>query len=129
MTDENAPRDEVAIAELDQRFASLRLVAPEELGRVRASIERMGILSPVLVATAVEATRVVLVDGFYADPSLMQSARWSRIRISDGPAAANRARQLSITIEPHDGHQAERSIDAEHRPQRWTSSAVRGRRP
>jgi len=64
MTDENAPRDEVAIAELDQRYASLRLVAPDELGRVRASIERMGILSPVLVATAVEATRMVLVDGF-----------------------------------------------------------------
>lgn len=64
MTDENAARDEVAIAELDQRYASLRLIAPDELGRVRASIERMGILSPVLVATAVEATRVVLVDGF-----------------------------------------------------------------
>ena len=30
---------------------------PDELGRVRASIERMGILNPVLVATAVEATR------------------------------------------------------------------------
>jgi ParB-like chromosome segregation protein Spo0J len=64
MTDEQEPRDEVAIAELDQRFASLRLVAPEELARVRASIERMGILSPVLVATAVEATRIVVVDGF-----------------------------------------------------------------
>lgn len=64
MTDENAARDEVAIAELDQRYASLRLVAPDELGRVRTSIERMGILSPVLVATAVEAARIVLVDGF-----------------------------------------------------------------
>jgi len=64
MTDEQEPRDEVAIAELDQRFAGLRLVAPEELARVRASIERMGILSPVLVATAVEATRIVVVDGF-----------------------------------------------------------------
>jgi ParB-like chromosome segregation protein Spo0J len=64
MTDEKEPRDEVAIAELDQRYASLRLVAPDELGRVRASIERMGILSPVLVATAVEAMRMVVVDGF-----------------------------------------------------------------
>lgn len=64
MTDEREPRDEVAIAELDQRFAGLRLAAPEELGRVRASIERMGILSPVLVATAVEAARTVIVDGF-----------------------------------------------------------------
>jgi len=42
MTDPVEPRDEIAIAELDQRFASLRLAAPEELGRVRASIERMG---------------------------------------------------------------------------------------
>jgi len=64
MTDEAERRDEIAIAELDQRFASLRLAAPEELGRVRASIERMGILSPVLVATAVEAARIVIVDGF-----------------------------------------------------------------
>lgn len=64
MTDETEPRDEVAIGELDQRYASLRLAAPEELVRVRASIERMGILSPVLVATAVEATRIVVVDGF-----------------------------------------------------------------
>jgi ParB-like chromosome segregation protein Spo0J len=64
MTDETEARDQIAIAELDQRFASLRLAAPEELGRVRASIERMGILSPVLVATAVEATRIVIVDGF-----------------------------------------------------------------
>ena len=64
MTDETEPRDEVAIAELDQRYASLRLAAPDELARVRASIERMGILSPVLVATAVEEARVVLVDGF-----------------------------------------------------------------
>ena len=64
MTDETEPRDEVAITELDQRYASLRLAAPDELARVRASIERMGILSPVLVATAVEEARVVLVDGF-----------------------------------------------------------------
>jgi len=64
MTNDQEPRDEVAITELDQRYASLRLVAPEELGRVRASIDRMGILSPVLVATAVEEARIVVVDGF-----------------------------------------------------------------
>lgn len=69
---EAAIRDEVAIADLDQRYATLRLASPEELRRVRASIERMGILSPVLVATAVPAAPraqlpaagVVLVDGF-----------------------------------------------------------------
>jgi len=64
MTDEMEPRDEVPIAELDQRYAGLRLAAPDELGRVRTSIERMGMLSPVLVTTAVEATRIVVVDGF-----------------------------------------------------------------
>src|SRR4029079_8291145 len=63
MTDEKEPWDEVAITELDQRYASLRLAAPDGLARVRASIERMGILSPVLVATAIEATRIVVVDG------------------------------------------------------------------
>jgi ParB-like chromosome segregation protein Spo0J len=77
MTDEQEPRDEVAIAELDQRFASLRLAAPDELARVRASIERMGILSPVLVATAVEAARIVVVDGF----------KWLRIATDRGDAA------------------------------------------
>lgn len=57
-------RDEVAIEQLDQRYANLRLASPEELGRVRTSIERMGILNPVLVATAIEPERAVLVDGF-----------------------------------------------------------------
>jgi len=58
------PRDEVALAQIDQRYATLRLAEPEELSRLRGSIERMGILSPVLVATAIEDTRLVLVDGF-----------------------------------------------------------------
>lgn len=57
-------REEIAVTELDRRFASLRLASPTELGRMRASIERMGMLSPVLVATAVEDARLVLVDGF-----------------------------------------------------------------
>jgi ParB-like chromosome segregation protein Spo0J len=61
---EAAIRDEVALADLDQRYATLRLASPEELGRVRASIARIGILSPVLVATAVAAAGAVLVDGF-----------------------------------------------------------------
>jgi ParB-like chromosome segregation protein Spo0J len=64
MTAQTEPRDEVAIAELDQRYASLRLIAPDELGRMRMSIDRMGILSPVLVATAVDVARIVVVDGF-----------------------------------------------------------------
>ena len=64
MTTATEKREEIAIGELDQRYGSLRLASPQELGRVRSSIERMGVLSPVLVATAVEAERLVLVDGF-----------------------------------------------------------------
>jgi ParB-like chromosome segregation protein Spo0J len=64
MTAPNEPRDEVALAQIDQRYAALRLVEPDELSRIRTSIERMGILSPVLVATAIEEAPLVLVDGF-----------------------------------------------------------------
>lgn len=60
----DAHRDEIAIDALDQRYAALRLASPQDLGRVRTSIDRMGILSPVLVATAVDGERLVLVDGF-----------------------------------------------------------------
>ena len=86
MANTTAARDEVAIAALDQRYASLRLVSPEELGRVRTSIERVGLLSPVLVATGIEAAQVFVVDGFYADPSLMQCVKLVQVRGSDGPA-------------------------------------------
>jgi ParB-like chromosome segregation protein Spo0J len=54
----------LALAEVDRRFASLRLTAPEVLRRLRASIEREGIRHPVLVSSAVEAQRWVLLDGF-----------------------------------------------------------------
>jgi ParB/RepB/Spo0J family partition protein len=57
-------REELGIRELDQRYGSLRLASPQEMGRLRESIERMGILSPVVVATAVEPEHLVLVDGF-----------------------------------------------------------------
>lgn len=56
--------EEIAIGDLDQRYGSLRLASPPEMTRLRSSIERLGILNPVLVATAVEADRLVLVDGF-----------------------------------------------------------------
>lgn len=64
MTTTTQSREEIAISELDQRYASLRLASPQELGRLRSSVERIGVLSPVLVATAVETGRLVLVDGF-----------------------------------------------------------------
>jgi ParB-like chromosome segregation protein Spo0J len=54
----------LALAEVDRRFASLRLTTPGALRRLRASIEREGIRHPVLVSSAVEAQRWVLLDGF-----------------------------------------------------------------
>jgi ParB-like chromosome segregation protein Spo0J len=55
---------EVALEELDLRLAPLRLHSPAELARLRASVEREGIRQPVLASNAVEAGRLVLVDGF-----------------------------------------------------------------
>lgn len=54
---------EVALDELDLRFASLRLVAPHGVARLKAAIEREGVRNPVLASTAVEAGRRVLLDG------------------------------------------------------------------
>lgn len=90
MTEATEPRDEIAIDQLDQRYANLRLASPEELGRVRASIERMGILSPVLVATAIEADRIVLVDGFKRvriATDRGETAVWVRRIAIDAPGA------------------------------------------
>jgi len=58
-----APRS-LALADIDRRFAPLRLNSPADLRRLRVSIEREGIRHPVLVSTAVEPERAVLLDGF-----------------------------------------------------------------
>ena len=58
------PRDEVALAQIDQRYAALRLVEPDDLSRIRSSIDRMGILSPVLVALPFKLMLFVLADGW-----------------------------------------------------------------
>lgn len=64
MTTPTENREEIEIGKLDQRYGSLRLASPQELHRLRSSVERMGVLNPVLVATAVEQDHLVLVDGF-----------------------------------------------------------------
>lgn len=56
--------EEIALEDLDLRFASLRLVSPPEVQRLKASVEREGFRQPVLVATEVEPGRRVLLDGF-----------------------------------------------------------------
>jgi ParB-like chromosome segregation protein Spo0J len=62
----NMPRviEEVALCDLDLRFAPLRLHSPADLARLKASVEREGIRQPVLAATEVEPGKRVLVDGF-----------------------------------------------------------------
>jgi ParB/RepB/Spo0J family partition protein len=55
---------QLSLAQLDRRFTSLRLAAPEELRRLRASVQRDGIRDPVLVSLGVQADRWVLLDGF-----------------------------------------------------------------
>lgn len=52
------------VDELQLRFSALRLPAPEQVGRLRLSIEREGLRVPVLASTGVEAGQKVLVDGF-----------------------------------------------------------------
>lgn len=61
----------LALAAIDRRFAPLRLISSTDLRRLRFSIEREGIRHPVLVSTAIEADRAVLLDGF------------KRVRIAD----------------------------------------------
>src|SRR6266568_4991975 len=90
MTTPTEQREEVAIGDLDQRYGSLRLASPQELGRLRTSVERMGILSPVLVATAVEVDRLVLVDGFKRVRVVMDRggrSMWATRSALDAPAA------------------------------------------
>lgn len=54
----------LALPEIDRRYAPLRLAAPEQLRRLRGSVQRDGIRHPVVVSCAVEAQRWVLIDGF-----------------------------------------------------------------
>jgi ParB-like chromosome segregation protein Spo0J len=55
---------EVALEELDLRCASLRLIAPTAVARLKAAVARDGVRQSVLAATAVEPGRRVLGDGF-----------------------------------------------------------------
>ena len=52
------------VDELHLRFGALRLPAPEVVARLRSSIEREGLRTPVLASTGIESGQKVLVDGF-----------------------------------------------------------------
>ena len=56
--------EQVALEELDLRFAPLRLIFPAQVARLKAEVERNGVRQPVLAATEVEPGRRVLLDGF-----------------------------------------------------------------
>jgi ParB-like chromosome segregation protein Spo0J len=56
---------QLALGEIDPRFAPLRLATPREMTRLQAQIQReQGIRDPLLVSTGVEPEHWVLVDGF-----------------------------------------------------------------
>jgi ParB/RepB/Spo0J family partition protein len=60
----SAPQ-QLALAQIDRRFAPLRLASPRQLRRLHASVQSEGrIRDPVLVSTGVEERCWVLVDGF-----------------------------------------------------------------
>lgn len=50
--------------DLDLRLRDLRLAAPDQLTRLRSSVEREGIRSPLVVTTGIEHGKNVLIDGF-----------------------------------------------------------------
>jgi len=80
----------ISISSLDLRFSSLRLVSPQQVARVRQSIERDGLKHPVVVSTGVEEGRMVLVDGFKrvkALQELKQSEVAADLVAFDGPAS------------------------------------------
>lgn len=52
------------VDELHLRFEALRLPAPDLVARLRSSIEREGLRTPVLASTGVDSGQKVLVDGF-----------------------------------------------------------------
>jgi ParB/RepB/Spo0J family partition protein len=54
----------LTLAEIDRRYAELRLAAPLLLRQLRGSVQRDGIRHPVVVSCAVEGERRVLLDGF-----------------------------------------------------------------
>lgn len=54
----------LTVDELHLRFGTLRLSAPDQVDRLRSSIEREGLRTPLLASTGVEAGQKVLVDGF-----------------------------------------------------------------
>src|SRR3990172_1813780 len=83
-------REEINVTELDSRYGKLRLASPQEIGRLRSSVERLGVLSPVLVATGVGAGRKVLVDGFKrlrVVTDLGIGVLWATLSPLDAPAA------------------------------------------
>jgi ParB-like chromosome segregation protein Spo0J len=52
------------LADLDQRFARLRLCSPETEVWLRGSVEREGLRESLVVSSGVESGKLVLVDGF-----------------------------------------------------------------
>jgi len=95
----------VKLSSLDQRYGELRLTDPVALRRLRESVQREGMHSPVLVSEGVEAGKLVLVDGF------------KRVRIAEERGEA----EILARLESLDDADAHAAVLACNRPSRGVS--------
>jgi len=81
---------EIALGELDLRYASLRLHKPQAVARLKASVAQGGIRNPILASTAVETGRYVLLDGLKrvrVAREIPIAKLWAHLVALDAPAA------------------------------------------
>jgi ParB-like chromosome segregation protein Spo0J len=93
----------VELGRLDRRLSSLRLPSPAQLARLRASVAREGVRSPVIASTAVEAGKLVLLDGFKR-VRVLEELEAPAVRVT--PVALNAAASAAAILRcnaPHRG--------------------------
>ena len=55
---------QIEVNKIDLRFASLRLACPQQVQRLRRSVQREGVRIPLVVSIGIEKEHPVLIDGF-----------------------------------------------------------------
>ena len=102
---ERSPEQKLELVKLeaiDERYARLRLVRPDRLEQVRRSVERHGLLHP-LVVNATPKGAQVLIDGFKRLAALRQlDAREAPCRVMQVEEAAAQAALITYN-RPHRG--------------------------
>lgn len=92
----------VPVKELDARYAPLRLVQPEQVASVRRSVERHGVLHP-LVVNGLPDGRLVLLDGFKRRRALDELGQpEAPVRVVHLEEAAAQAAMVTFN-QPHRG--------------------------